>query len=81
MSHWTPKDGFANRACYGAFRKGKMNAELGFGSKCPYQDHTTRRGAVTFSRGIIKAWHDGFAAGTKARAAAARANGRKDGSI
>lgn len=44
----------------GAERKGREAAEAGQPeSACPYGDHRTWRGAVTFSRGFIRAWLKG----------------------
>lgn len=45
-----------------AFKKGHDAAVAGMSrDACPYKDHRTTRGAVTFSRAYRKAWLKGFA--------------------
>jgi len=52
---------YGNRALEGAKRKGAMACKTGFNRRsCPYEDHRTYRGAVTFSRAFIKAWLEGW---------------------
>lgn len=48
-------------AYFGAFNKGRDARKFGQGKgRCPYPDHRTSRGAVTFSRGFRNAWRDGW---------------------
>lgn len=44
-----------------AWRKGYAAAHNGAKkSDCPYKDHRTKRGGVTFSRAYRNAWMEGF---------------------
>ncbi len=44
-----------------AERKGREAARAGKRlQSCPYKDHRTHTGAVTWSRSFIRAWHKGF---------------------
>lgn len=48
-------------AYFGAFNKGRDARRIGKRLEdCPYYDHRTGRGSVTFSRGFIAAWRDGW---------------------
>ena len=50
-----------NRGLAGAFRKGAHAATEGkVLTDCPYYDHRTMRGGVTFSRAFEKAWCEGW---------------------
>lgn len=51
-----------NRARRGAFKRGVMDFHAGKSAAfdCPYKDKRTAKGAVTFSRAYVNAWHDGF---------------------
>jgi len=47
----------------GAYRKGAQAFKDGLKERnCPYEDHRTYHGAVTFSRAFIKAWLTGYRA-------------------
>lgn len=52
---------WSNPALNGAYRKGREAyiADVPR-TRCPYPDHTTARGAVTFSRAFRHAWLDGW---------------------
>lgn len=43
-----------------AYHKGVHAAQKLQGSTCPYVDHRTARGCVTFSRAFIRAWIAGY---------------------
>lgn len=50
-----------NKAFLGAFSKGKEAAISGLPPEtCPYDDHRTKNGSVTFSRAFKKYWMLGY---------------------
>ncbi|MFD2671918.1 Rmf/CrpP family protein [Marinicrinis sediminis] len=50
-----------NKAFLGAFSKGKEAALSGLPPEsCPYNDHRTKNGSVTFSRAFKKYWMLGY---------------------
>ena len=52
---------YPNRAHRGAFWKGVAAAKAGEPeSSCPYPDHRTDRGSVTFARSFLRAWRTGW---------------------
>lgn len=55
--------GYRNRSQRGAYRKGILAFIAGkpyTAESCPYEDHRTHRGSVTFSRTFIRAWEYGW---------------------
>jgi ribosome modulation factor len=61
-----PPRGFEtwNRALRGAYRKGHETGLNGLAAtSCPYIDKRKQSGRLTWSRGFITAWHDGWKAG------------------
>lgn len=55
--------GYRNRSQRGAYRKGVLAFIEGkpyTRESCPYPDHRTDRGSVTFSRTFIRAWEQGW---------------------
>jgi hypothetical protein len=62
-----------NRAMASAYRKGALAAIEGKKlTDCPYLDHRTNRGSVTFSRAFERAWCEGWHVGKHGSADACR---------
>lgn len=60
--------GMKTRAYDGARRKGVEAARMGKPeSACPYADHRTDRGTITYSRAFMRAWFDGYRSVKKER--------------
>jgi hypothetical protein len=50
-----------NQAFETVREKGRQARRDGFPeTACPYEDHRTHGGSVTFARGFIRAWLDGW---------------------